>query len=668
LLECGGVKIVLKQRQCHEGWLFGITPSLARFLQWGRKPFPRFNPLPAIRSLPFFKASRSERTLAVSLFLVVLAMRLFALGRLAESEFLLPTGGDMQFYHHWALRILRGAWTDHLAFYGLPLYPYLLAGIYRIFGVNPFVPGLLQAVLESATAVVLYQLARSIFARPGGSVENGQRVARGEVIGVLAAVGWGLCLPAQAYSIVLMPTSGFVFVFWFLVWQIVRREETPRPGMLLCFGLIVGVTAMAIATILFVIPLLLAAIFLKWRAPRARRVAGASLVMAGVLLGTSPAWIHNSFVARDPVFLSAHSGINFWIGNNPLATGYPKFPPGLHAEQQAMLKDSIAVAEGASGHSLRRSEVSSFWSSKAREWISDHPFAWIELVGRKVKNFWNAFQYDDLSIISQLREEGIILPGLGFGAIAALALPGLVVACWRNRKARWVAAAVFLLMTSLLAVFVTERYRLAAIPGLLLFAGFGLMELWEGIMARRYLDLQPYLALLLASTAFVSLPQHDSTLWSLDAYNSGVKALSAGRLSEARRQLDLAYAYSPYNAGVNFAQGNLQFVTGNREAARNFYQRTLLLDAQNPGAWNNLGVIALEEQRWELAAECFARALELNGSAKTFYLLAEAQFRSGNLLAADAAIFQALELSPAQSEFQLLADRIASASNLPPLP
>ena len=68
-------------------------------------------------------------------------------------------------------------------------------------------------------------------------------------------------------------------------------------------------------------------------------------MLAGVLLGASPAGIHNYYLARDPVFLSAHSGVNFWIGNNPVANGYPKFPPGLHAGQEAMLKDSIASAE-----------------------------------------------------------------------------------------------------------------------------------------------------------------------------------------------------------------------------------------------------------------------------------------------------------------------------------
>ena len=65
---------------------------------------------------------------------LVLALRLYGLAKLTESQFLLPSAGDMQFYNDWALRILRGNWTDHTAFYGLPLYAYLLAAIYWVCG------------------------------------------------------------------------------------------------------------------------------------------------------------------------------------------------------------------------------------------------------------------------------------------------------------------------------------------------------------------------------------------------------------------------------------------------------------------------------------------------------------------------------------------------------
>ncbi|MGH7938580.1 MAG: tetratricopeptide repeat protein, partial [Bryobacteraceae bacterium] len=302
-------------------------------------------------------------------------------------------------------------------------------------------------------------------------------------------------------------------------------------------------------------------------------------------------------------------------------------------------------------------------------WIRRHPDEWLKLLTVKIKDFWNDFQYDDLSIVTALREEGVTFPGIGFGIIAALGLAGGLVACRNFPAARWIAAALLLHMASLLPVFVTERYRLAAVPGLLLFGAFGVWNLWQNISTARFRSVALYLVLLLGATGFVSLQQRDPTLWALDTYNAGIRALANGNLPLARQKLDRAYDYSPFNAGTNFAEGNLRFAEGDLARAKQFYESTLRLDPQHSGAWNNLGVIALQEERWKIAAACFDRALEGNQSGgKTFYLLAEAQFRAGNLLAADTAISRALALDPSQPEFRTLADRIAIASNIPPLP
>ena len=94
----------------------------------------------------------------IGFFPAVLFLRLIALARLTGSPFLFPAHGDMHFYNDWALRILRGQWTDHLAFYGLPLYAYLLAAIYKVFGYSPFLPAFVQACLDAGTAVIIYQL------------------------------------------------------------------------------------------------------------------------------------------------------------------------------------------------------------------------------------------------------------------------------------------------------------------------------------------------------------------------------------------------------------------------------------------------------------------------------------------------------------------------------
>src|SRR3712207_5905437 len=105
------------------------------------------------------------RSLGVShyIFAAVLLVWFVALARLTASSSALPTGGDMAFYAEWARRIAQGQLTDHLAFYGLPLYPYVLAALSLVFGASPFVPGILQALCDAGTATLLYKIATRVF-------------------------------------------------------------------------------------------------------------------------------------------------------------------------------------------------------------------------------------------------------------------------------------------------------------------------------------------------------------------------------------------------------------------------------------------------------------------------------------------------------------------------
>lgn len=586
-------------------------------------------------------------------FAAVLLVRLFVLGRLAGSAFLLPTRGDMHFYDDWAQKVVGGQLTDHHAFYGLPGYAYLLAGLYKLCGYGPYVPELLQALLDAGTALLLYKISVALAPQPNGR--------RGQIAGLMAAAAWAFCVPAQTYAAVLMPTAWFIFVFWFILWRIIKSQSAPDWWEALLLGLLVGLTATAIATILFLIPLLVCAIGLKPAIPARShfRIVGCALVLLGIAIGTSPCWLHNYFIARDRVFLSAHSGINFWIGNNPDANGYPRFPPGLRAGQAAMLQDSIDVAESVAGHPLKRGEVSQYWSAKARDYIADQPLAWLRLLGLKLRNFWSAFQYDDLSIITNMREQGVTFPGIYFGLLAALALPAMILTWNTAWLGRWITGAIFLQMLALLPVFTTERYRLPIVPGLAVFAAFGLVTLFSNLAAGNVRPVLSYAMLLMVSTLFVSWPQRGLSLWALDAYNSGWQALESGNLSLAERKLELARAYVPDNAETNFALGNLKLAQNDTSAASSLYLTTLRLDPRHRGAINNLGVLALENGQPEVAEQRFREALAIDGrNPKTHFLLAKTLIAKGQNGNARAEIDRALALKPDQPEFKELREQI----------
>ena len=593
---------------------------------------------------------RRTRTALLLVLLTGLAVRVSLALRFVGSPFAGVQGGDMQFYHEWAVRISQGQWTNHHAFYGLPGYAFLLAGFYKLFGVAGGLWVMLrcQDLLATASAALIFDLTRRV-------VPPGRYMLPAAF---LASLAYDLFLPAQALSLILMPTSWAVLAYWlcvrFAIGQGKSRAWFP-------IGLLVGVAATLVATILFALPLLLLS---AWRRS-ARPALAAAALAGGLAAGTAPVWLHNCFVAREPVFLSAHGGINFYIGNYADANGYPKIPPELPSGQQELLDDSIHRAEAAVGHSLTRPEVSRYWSGKAWAEIRARPGHWVRLLGLKVKAFWNAFEYDDLTIIALLREDGVLLPGPGFGAVAALGLAGLCLALWQGRPARWVAAAVLLHLAALLSVFITERYRLAAVPGLIVLGANLLVWTAEGL-SRRWFAAATLLAL---SSAAVFLPAAGQELTSMQPYNLAISELDHPELLEqARAHLQTAERYAPNNPNLLFAFARYWSAKGDREQAKAFYRRTLEIEPRFAEAYVNLALLRMEEAQWESAAHLLAAATALRPEdAGPHYLLARARKETGDFAGALTEIDEALRLAPGQAQFIALRSAIVSHETKPPL-
>jgi tetratricopeptide (TPR) repeat protein len=675
---------------------------------------------------------------AVFVWLAVFLVQFAVLNMIADSRHFLPDGDDMKFYNDWALRIAGGQFTDGKAFYGLPGYAFALAGIYKASGgyshwYSPYLVAQLQAALHALTAVWIFLLGCRIF---GGDSAGEKK--RGTVIGALAAAAWALFTPAQVFSSILMPTAWVVCAFWGMVFWLVQIHEMGRASWWrpwLWMGLLSGFVAMLVATILMLLPLVVLAIALtvaRGQPLRSRilSVLGAvAVLMAGVYAGCSPVWLHNYFIAKDRVLLSAHDGLNFYLGNHATSNGYTKIPAGLRASQEGLLRDSLTIPEKELGHPLKRSEVSQFWKKRAHAFMWEEPkaawlrliikkqptLAWMRLLWLKFANFWNAFQYDDLSILKLLRDEGAILPGLRFGFAAALGLPGLLL-CWRKwPRSRWVAGGVLLHMAALMPVFITERYRLAAAPGLLLLAVGGLWWLWENVAARSWGKVALQFALTAGAAWFVAQSQRDIGLWSLDFYKAGIRntdgatdamkragyftkeaaearargdaeaarknadnsarqtALIPKFLGVAQKNLETAYAYVSGNAEIAFALGNVWFYQKDNAKAKRCYERALLLSMQagrpHDGALNNLGEIALEEKRPKDAEFLFQRSLVAEpDDAKTWARLAAACKEQGDIAHAEIAIARAIKLNGNEPSFQRFRDDLRKPIPPPPSP
>ena len=114
-----------------------------------------------------------------------LAIRLICLFELRGSPFFSVLIGDSLQYDTWARRIASGDWLGSEVFYQSPLYPYLLAALYRT-GIDTFGVRLLQSALGAASCVILAIAGRRFFDQRD---QRDQRDARaGLVAGALLAI------------------------------------------------------------------------------------------------------------------------------------------------------------------------------------------------------------------------------------------------------------------------------------------------------------------------------------------------------------------------------------------------------------------------------------------------------------------------------------------------
>jgi len=203
------------------------------------------------------------------LFLLTFLVRLWVAMRLCAMPFFIPNGGDMKFYSDWGLRVAHGILTDHQSFYGLPGYPFLLGLLFKILNFDRFwvsvFAGMIQALADSLTTVFIWKLAGEAF-----PAEAEGKIGPGQAIGGMAGIAWALYQPSQAFSAVLMPTALAVAAYWYCVWEMSRRRERFSVwAPWLPLGVLIGFSAIMVATILFLVPLGLVAIVMRFRDSRA---------------------------------------------------------------------------------------------------------------------------------------------------------------------------------------------------------------------------------------------------------------------------------------------------------------------------------------------------------------------------------------------------------------
>jgi 4-amino-4-deoxy-L-arabinose transferase-like glycosyltransferase len=426
----------------------------------------------------------------------------------------------------WARAIAGGAIVGDRVFYQDPLYPYLLAAVFRLGGENFLLVRLLQVVMGVASVGAVYVLgARIGGARCGLAGAAALALYRGLYFFELQLLKETLVILLSALACVLGAET-------------VKAPERWRRS--LAFGLSLGLLALVRGNFLLLLPLFAAAMFfLRRQDPGWRRLARAGAVAAGIGIVLAPVALRNYAVGGRLVLTTSQGGANFYLGNCEYADGRYVRLPFVRSNPEFEAADFQAEAERRLGRSLSPSEVSRFWFKQGLSWIAAHPGRALGLLVHKTHLLLHQYEVADNHNFYALREifvPALWAPLIGFGALWAAALLG----GWEYRRqpqARFAMLFIALYALSILPFFIVDRYRLVLVPALAALAGCGLVRLGQLARVKAWSGLAWRAGLAGAALTIAVLPIRESR----QPLNQDYQVLAQVYLQQG--ELDLAWAW-----------------------------------------------------------------------------------------------------------------------------
>jgi 4-amino-4-deoxy-L-arabinose transferase-like glycosyltransferase len=333
-----------------------------------------------------------------------------------------------------------------------PIYPYLIGGVFRVFGIytraSAWALLSINSLLATLTCIPIFWIAHRIF---------GERVA------IWSAYIWALCPYVWYWGIHWIWDTTFtplVLACLFLI--ALELQDWPGWRGWLLFGALYGVGALANPTLPTFLPF--CGLWI-WR-QRYRRglpsLGGVVLSSAVFFLVLSPWLIRNYEVFGRFVFIRDDFGLQFRLGNGPYADGM----------LMAYLQPNLNKLELEKFQRMGELTYAESCKQQAFEWVRTHPgqFALISL--KRFFYYWNGVPRATASLAP------LDFRNSAFLATSVLALWGLGRAVRQQRPGAWLFAGLVLTYpTVYYFVFPHARYRHPIEPELLILIVFLLSEI-----------------------------------------------------------------------------------------------------------------------------------------------------------------------------------------------
>lgn len=564
---------------------------------------------------------------ALVVFLLALAVRAIYWLEIRDAEFFRFPLIDAAFYDEWARRIAGITASESRSVDQAPLFPWVLAAVYRVFGPSVNAMVAVHFWLGAITAVMASRLAARAF---------------GERIGFLAGLLAAVYPPFFFNEATVMPTALTVFLTTVILGIADRLFERPRARLGLGFGAACGVAYLCRAEML-VLALSLSAIL----AVRERfRVATLAPIALLALAGVAPFLVGYGLYYRAETgrfqIMPSSGGLNLYVGNNPEARGTGHPPRTLANGRDPVFYAGQRLAEREAGRALTAEEAGAVLKDMAVRFAVEEPGAYAALLGRKLWLFVHGSEVSDILPYDFMDRESLLKRLLSifadFTVLGPFALLGLVLA-WRGRSpaATVLYGAISAQAAVLLLMYVSSRFRLPSAVPFIAFAALAIdstarsfatkgSRLKGIVLAAAAVFLGILLNIPNSATesddgqAYVNLGNLRSRQgdWSgaSDAYESAARAVpssplpfrayalrlhEAGRLDEAERVLARLLASHPRDVYALVLLGTIRDARKDVPGALAAFRSARESDPLDAIAWSNEAAILSKEGRFEEA-------------------------------------------------------------------
>lgn len=510
--------------------------------------------------------------------------------------------------HTWATMILTGQ-TENEAFFRAPLYPHLVALLYRVFGVSPWPVIVFQNLLGLLTGVVSYLFARRLFG---------------------ATVALGAALLVVVYPTLIffegetMITTLAVFLYTLAAYRLLLAVHEPTARKVVVAGVVFGLAAITRPTILPLVIIVPIALLAK-HGLNSYKKAGAKTLMfaAALMIPILPVTLTNLIKGGEPILISTQGGANFYIGNNKWADGItvdalgPLLRVGPYRDN--IWTSSVDEAERRTGKKLTQSEVSSFWYREAFKHVKNDPDRAMRLLVKKFYLFWHGQEIFNNRPVYFAGEYSWLMKGLVWkkiinfpsGILFPLMFLGLILAFVKRYDVT--APALFVLSFAVVVsvFFVCARFRQPIVPLAIIFGVFALHTLKTQLFKNRKAFVFSGIILLPLIVGLNWGGNVDSKT-NLSQFHAAIGTACVNKRNYIKgiTHLERSLQISPRNLGACEALGQAYLSLGKLVQAERVYRQGLEHFPTHPSFCFHLGAIYQKREDLEKAKEHYHLTLE----------------------------------------------------------